>query len=148
MDRYFIGHLDSASLIGHGGATSIMFLSFSLAVAVAAGPTAIVSRAFGAQNHREVRQAARQSLAVAVYAGLVVALLMGLIAHPIAAAILPRGATLAAEKMGDFLAWYAVGLPAIFVIQSLAASLRGIGDTKSPTVISGLQIAMHMAGNV
>ncbi|RYG63857.1 hypothetical protein EON77_20440, partial [bacterium] len=43
---------------------------------------------------------------------------------------------------------YAFGLPAIIVIQSLTAALRGIGDTKSPTVISGIQIAIHVAGNV
>src|SRR6185503_15260935 len=39
------------------------------------------------------------------------------------------------------------GLPAIFIIQSLAGSMRGIGDTKSPMVISGLQILLHILLN-
>jgi putative MATE family efflux protein len=35
----------------------------------------------------------------------------------------------------------------IFVIQVLAGSLRGIGDTKSPMIISGIQIFLHMTLN-
>ncbi len=42
---------------------------------------------------------------------------------------------------------FCCGLPAIFIIQSLAGSMRGIGDTKSPMVISGIQILLHILLN-
>jgi Na+-driven multidrug efflux pump len=45
LDRGFIGHLPAAALTAHGGATNIMFMMFSLAVAVSTGATALVSRA-------------------------------------------------------------------------------------------------------
>ncbi len=38
-------------------------------------------------------------------------------------------------------------MPPIFIIQALAGAMRGVGDTKSPMVISGIQILLHMALN-
>lgn len=148
IDRSFIGHLDAASLTGHGGATNVMFLAFSIAVALATGPTAIVSRAYGADQPREYRQASRQSLAVSIYVGLLVAVLVYLGAGSAARMILPANDTAAVAKMAEFVRAFAIGIPATFMIQTLAASLRGIGDTKSPMVISGGQIAIHIALNV
>ena len=49
--------------------------------------------------------------------------------------------------MTAFVIAYATGLLPIYVIQTLAGSLRGVGDTKSPMVISGIQIAIHMSLN-
>jgi putative MATE family efflux protein len=43
---------------------------------------------------------------------------------------------------------FGLGLPAVFIIQTLAGSLRGIGDTRSPMVISGLQILLHIVLNI
>lgn len=148
IDRSFIGHLDSASLTGHGGATNVIFLAFSLAVSLATGPTAIVSRAYGADEPREYRAASRQSLAVSLYIGLIVGALVYLGADWAARTILPAKDVDAIGKMASFVRAFSVGVPAMFMIQTLAASLRGIGDTKSPMVISGGQIAIHIALNV
>jgi len=49
--------------------------------------------------------------------------------------------------MTAFVRAYAVGMPAIYLIQTLAGSLRGIGDTKSPMWISGIQILLHISLN-
>jgi putative MATE family efflux protein len=49
--------------------------------------------------------------------------------------------------MTRFVLIYGLSLPAQHVIQVFAGSLRGIGDTKSPMVISGLQIVLHMTFN-
>jgi putative MATE family efflux protein len=147
LDRGFIGHLHAAALTAHGGATNVMFLMFSLAVAVATGATALVSRAFGADEPSEVRQAAQQALGVAVFGGLVITAITAAISGATAGWILPAHAVEARGEMSRFLACYACGLPAIFVIQVLAGSLRGIGDTRSPMVISGIQILLHITLN-
>jgi putative MATE family efflux protein len=147
LDRGFIGRLAPSALTAHGGATSILFLMFQLAVSLATGSTALVSRAYGADNRSEVRQAAQQSLRLAIIGGISIGLLTALIAPLTAHALVPASDHAAIHAMQDFLLAYAVGLPGIFVIQVLAGSLRGIGDTRSPMVISGIQILMHMTLN-
>ncbi|HSI72116.1 MAG TPA: MATE family efflux transporter [Fimbriimonas sp.] len=147
LDRAFIGHLPTESLTAHGGSMNAMFLMFSLAMSVAVGATALVARAFGAGEKREFRRASRQAVSLSVALGLVAAALTCLFGDEAAAAILPRSDTEAIALMGRFLFAYGIGLPAIYIIQTLAGCLRGIGDTKSPMYISGLQILLHICLN-
>lgn len=147
LDRGFIGHLEQAALTAQGGSTNVMFLMFSLAMALGTAATALVSRAFGAGQIEQFRMAARQSVSVAVGVGLVLAVAGALLAQPSAYILLPPKDAVAIRLMGQYLTAYATGLPAIYLIQTLAGSLRGIGDTKSPMVISGLQILLHITLN-
>jgi putative MATE family efflux protein len=147
LDRGFIGHLPIEALTAHGGSTNVMFLMFSLAVSIATGATALVSRAYGAGERREYRKASRESFAVAVLFGIILAVATAIVSPFAARAILPAKDLEAIRQMTAFCLAYATGLPAICVIQTLAGSLRGIGDTKSPMVISGLQILLHIVLN-
>ncbi|HRF60575.1 MAG TPA: MATE family efflux transporter [Fimbriimonadaceae bacterium] len=147
LDRGFIGHLESAALTAHGGATNVMFLLFSLAMAVGTSATALVSRAYGAQQNQELRQASREALGVAAFGGVLLAGIAALIAPLFARALLPADDHRSATLMVQFLWAYVSGMPAIFLIQVLAGSLRGVGDTKSPMVISGFQILLHIVLN-
>jgi putative MATE family efflux protein len=61
--------------------------------------------------------------------------------------ILPKSDPRAIILMAQYVSIFALSLPAFFVIQALAGSLRGIGDTKSPMVLSGIQIMLHMCLN-
>ncbi|MHB8636249.1 MAG: MATE family efflux transporter [Fimbriimonadaceae bacterium] len=147
LDRFYIGHLSTSALTAHGASTSVMFLMFTLAVSVATGTTAVVSRAFGAGNHVEVRRAAREGLSLAVVSGFIIAAVTMLTARMCAAAILPSEDHASQVLMTRFLLAYATALPPIFIIQVLAGGLRGIGDTRSSMMISGLQIGLHMSLN-
>lgn len=147
LDRGFIGHLSPSVLTAHGGSINVMFLMFSLAVAVATGATALVSRAFGAGNPSEYRLASRQSIRIAIMSGVVMAAVTALSAPFVARTVLPSSDHESIHLMVSFLLVYATSLPAIYIIQTLAGSLRGIGDTKSPMFISGLQILTHIAFN-
>ncbi len=147
LDRFFIGHLPASALTAQGGAINVMFLMFSLAMALGTSATALVSRAFGAQEPIEVRIASRQNLSLAVLAGLFFAVLTALVAAFSSRAILPVTDPEAIRSMTSFLIVYGLGLPGIYVVQVLAGSLRGVGDTKSPMVISGIQIFLHMSLN-
>lgn len=147
LDRGFIGHLRPAALTAHGAAINVMFLVFSLAMALSTSATALVSRAFGAEEISEYRKAARQGLSLAIIGGSVLAVLSALTASFAAHALVPSKDVDAAKLMAQFLSIYAIGLPPIYIIQVLAGSLRGVGDTKSPMVISGIQIAFHMLLN-
>lgn len=147
LDRGFIGHLKSDALTAHGGAINVMFLMFSLAIAVATGATALVSRAYGANDPSEYRLASRQSIRIAILSGLLMAALTAIVSNTVAHIVLPATDIDSIALMTRFVRVYAIGLPAIFIIQTLAGSLRGIGDTKSPMFISGFQILIHMALN-
>lgn len=147
LDSAFIGHLDQAALTAYGGITVVVFLLFSLAMSLSTGATALVARAYGAGQVEEFRTACRQSMGLAVVAGLVFAVI-GAATAPFAARIfIPAEDTRAISLCTVFLIVFAAGLPAIYIIQTLAGSMRGIGDTKSPMVISGLQIVLHILLN-
>ena len=148
LDRFFIGHLHEASLTAHGASTNVMFLVFSLAASLGTGASALVSRAFGADEPDEYRRAAQESLGLALGLGAAFSVLTALSAAWVASVLLPSIDVVAQREMTTFVIAYAVGLMPTFIIQTLAGSLRGVGDTKSPMVISGIQIAIHMTLNV
>ncbi|RYG26946.1 MATE family efflux transporter [bacterium] len=148
LDRFFIGHLHTPALTAHGASTNVMFLVFSLAASLGTGASAIVSRAFGASDPEEYQRGAQESLGLAIVIGFVVSAITALVAGWTAHALLPARDIVAQKEMTSFVVIYAAGLLPIFVIQTLAGSLRGVGDTKSPMVISGIQIAIHMLLNV
>ncbi len=147
LDRFFIGHLESSALTAQGASQNVMFLTFSLAMAVGTAATAIVSRAYGAEDEAGYRVGARQATNLSVLIGFALAFASCLVAPLAAHFILPSTDHRSIELMGKYLFAYSLGLPAIYVIQTLAGSLRGIGDTRSPMVISGLQILLHITLN-
>lgn len=147
LDRGFIGHLEEASLTAHGASMNVMFLMFSLAVSLATGATALVSRSFGAGERARYRLACRQSMGLSVISGIAICAITFLIAPAAAALVIPADNPAAIEQMTRFTRVYAFGLPAIYVIQGLAGAMRGVGDTRSPMVISGLQILLHIVLN-
>lgn len=147
LDSAFIGHLPRPALVAYGGITNIQFLLFSLAMAVSTAATALVSRAYGAGEPFQVRKGCHQSLTVAILGGIVFGVLGWLSAPATAHGFLPAVETEAIRLMIGFLTIYATSLPAIYTIQALAGCLRGVGDTKSPMVISGIQILLHILLN-
>jgi putative MATE family efflux protein len=147
LDRFFIGHLPQSSLTAHGGSMTFMFLMFSLGVSIATGATALVARSYGADEPDQLRKASRQSLSLTLLFSLVLGLVTAIFSRSFAGFILPADDPSAIREMAGFLGAYALGMPAIYTIQTLAGALRGIGDTKSPMVISGFQILLHMILN-
>ncbi len=116
-------------------------------MAVGTASTALVSRAYGAGELGEFRRSCKQSVMVAIGCGILLAVVGFLAAPSTANLFLPNGETEGKRLMIQFLGIYVLGLPAIYIIQSLAGSMRGIGDTKSPMVISGIQILLHILLN-
>jgi putative MATE family efflux protein len=148
LDNFFLSYVGSAALNAVGASTSYVFLLFSISMALGTAATAIVSRAYGAGTHDECVVANAKCVSLSVWVGLALAVL----AFPgaLGASRLLVSAE-SPEVRGLFVVYasvFAAALPAIFVIQSLAGSLRGIGDTRSPMVISGLQILLHIGLNV
>jgi putative MATE family efflux protein len=147
LDRGFVGHLPDSALKAQSASMNIIFLMISLSMTLGTAATALVSRAFGAGDSPEYRAASNQSLKVSMLAGILLAALTVVIAPLASRALLPSSETEAIRLMTSFLLAFAGGMPAFFIIQSTAGSLRGVGDTKSPMVISGMQILLHIILN-
>lgn len=147
LDNFFVGHLPEFSLVAYGGVTNIVFLLFSVSFSVGTAATALVSRAFGAGNRPELQEACRQSVNFSLVVGCLLAAIGALTAPLAASTFLPATEVDAQRAMTQYLPIYATGLPAIILIQALAGSLRGVGDTRSPMVVSGIQILLHILLN-
>jgi len=147
LDRGFIGHIESAAVTAYGGATNVLFLMFSLAMCVATAATALVSRAFGAKDQAEYQTATRQVLGFALVAGFIVAGFCVAISGFAANALMPADNPRAIALLTQYLVVYSAFIPAMYVIQAVAGSLRAIGDTRSPMVISSIQICFHACLN-
>lgn len=147
LDNFFLSYVGSEALTAVGASTSYVFLLFSVSMALGTAATAIVSRAYGAGTHEEAVEANSKCLSLSVWTGIGLALLAipGAIgaSHLLVSADHPEVRRLFVLYAGIFGAC----LPAVFVIQSLAGSLRGIGDTRSPMMISGVQILLHVLMN-
>lgn len=147
LDRSFIGHLPESAMSGHGASMSFIFLLFSLGIALSIGAGAIVARAFGAKNADEFRTGSQQALQTAMYAGLILGVLSFLLAPVAAHTVFKPTDVDDIAYITQFLRAYSIGVPAICIIQVIAACLRSIGDTKSPMVLSGVQILLHILLN-
>lgn len=147
LDTFFIQGLPPANATAASGATTSIFLFMNLAFALGVAVTALVSRAFGANERAELREACRHGVATSALAGLAVTVLAIALVPILTHLQIPSGNFEAARLMRSYVSGLAGGLPAVFVIQSLAGAMRGIGDTRSPMRISGLQIVIHAALN-
>lgn len=119
----------------------------SLSFALGTAATALVSRAYGAGKVAEFVEANRKVVSISIISGLLLTGVGYFIAPLAAAAFIPADNPRAAELLIVYMRVFLIGLPAIFLIQTLAGSLRGIGDTKSPMYISGMQVILHIVLN-
>ncbi|MCH8978575.1 MAG: MATE family efflux transporter [Armatimonadetes bacterium] len=147
LDVNFISQVSRAAMTAAGGATAFIFLFFAISFAIGTASTAIVSRAYGAGKPEECVTANQRCMNLAVYFGAALFLIAIPLSLVAAQFLVPGGDQESRRLFIEYASIYMLSLPAVFVIQSLAGSLRGIGDTRSPMVISGLQILLHIALN-
>jgi putative MATE family efflux protein len=147
LDNFFLSYVGSEALNAVGASTSYIFLLFSVSMALGTAATAIVSRAFGAGTHDEAVEANGKCLSLSIWTGVALAVLAFPGAIGASRLLVSPDYPEVRSLFVVYAAIFSACLPAVFVIQSLAGSLRGIGDTRSPMVISGIQIFLHIAMN-
>lgn len=147
LDSSFLDKIGGDALTAIGASTTSLFLLVSMSMALGVAATALVARLYGAGDTEGFREANRKCLGFAVASGVVLGLLSLPLAGPAMRLFLPPEEANAIHLATQYLMIVALFLPAVFIIQSLAGSLRGIGDTKSPMIVSGLQILFHIVLN-
>ncbi|MEX2242324.1 MAG: MATE family efflux transporter [Fimbriimonadaceae bacterium] len=147
LDNFFLSYVGPEALNAAGASTSFIFLLFSVSMALGMAATAIVSRAYGAGTHDESVVANEKCLSLSLWVGLGLAVLAFPGALGAARLLVSADSPEVRSLFVMYASIFALSLPAVFIVQSLAGSLRGIGDTRSPMVMSGLQIALHIGLN-
>ncbi len=150
MDVFFVGHLPNgaAALAATGVGGSILFLLISIAMGVSVGTTALVARFTGAKEPEQTALATGQSITLSIVLALVFGTLTYLGRGPMVALMLdshrsPESAVLCVQFLSVALL---CSLP-LFVMNALQGSFRGLGDTRTPLLITCVTIAVHISGN-
>lgn len=132
-DAYVAGKLGANELAAVGIGGQIWFGMIIMAIAIATGANALVSRFWGAADYPQAMEAARQSIFSAVLFGLVSVLLGVVLSNPLLSVL---GADAAVQRLGglylpvQFLAQ--LPLTVLWVCHSI---FRAKGDANLPTLI-------------
>jgi putative MATE family efflux protein len=150
MDTFFVGHLPNAAqaLAATGAGGGIIFLMISLAMGITIGTTALVARFTGAREHDNAVLATGQSLSL----GVALALLFGIPAyfgrHLLVGAMLDTTKNPEAARLcADFLGVALLATVPMFVWNVLQSAFRGIGDTRTPMMVTLASISTHILVN-
>jgi len=134
-DTYLAGHLPTdapAATAAVGTVAYILWFVNLIAIAIATGATAIVSRAVGARHRSLANSVAAQSVAAAAVLGLIAAILFAAFSAQLAEMTKLTGT--AYEFARFYFQALSLSLPFSIVTVAAGAVLRGAGDTLSPAI--------------
>jgi len=150
MDVFFVGHLPNGAhaLAATGIGGSIMFLLISLAMGVSVGTTALVARFEGAEDAVGGIQATGQSITLSLLCALVFGAIFycgrtALVGVLLDSSHNPEAARLCTEFIGIAL----LAVVPLFMMNVLMGAFRGLGDTRTPMLITIATIATHIGLN-
>ncbi len=126
----FIGELGASALAALGAGQRVFFAMQAILMAVSAGTTALVARAWGAGDYTEAGRVTMASLVLAGTLAVSVTVLGVLFARPVAGifGLDPATLDLAAANI-RMLSWFNLAFAVTFI---LSAALRAAGDAWSP----------------
>ncbi len=150
MDVFFVGHLPNGknALAATGIGGSIIFLLISLAMGVSVGTTALVARFTGAEDHGSTVEAAGQSITLSLLCGIVFGSLFYIARGVLIGMLLQADKNQeAAALCNQFLQLALLASVPLFVTNVLMGAFRGLGDTRTPMIITAVMIAVHIGLN-
>jgi putative MATE family efflux protein len=155
-DVFFVGHLTPAAAaeLGYGSAealtaaalgnffTWVAFVTFS---SMSIPATALVARAYGANNRQQAAHIGRQAMLMAVLLGIVVGALIHVSAPFLIEAFGATGsiATIGAQYL-EITSW---GMPLWAIMVTGSACLRGSGDTRTPLLVVMIVNGVNILGS-
>jgi MATE family, multidrug efflux pump len=135
VDLVFVGQLGPDAIAGVGLGGQLMFLLQVLFMGLAVGNTALVARYIGANDKREAKRIAKQSLLICVLISIGIAFIGYYLSDDIVRAM---GATQDVTQIGGgFLRIVSIFSVVIGIMFIGGGTLRGSGDTFTPMLITG-----------
>jgi len=142
VQTLFVGELGTSALAAIGAGQRVFFALQALLIAITAGTTALVARAWGANNHREASRVTMASLVVGGMFSLIAMTIGVLFARPIAGLFGLDEVTLdLAAKNIRLLSYFNLAFAVNFI---LAAGLRAAGDAWSPLAVGACVNALNI----
>ncbi|MEE6269947.1 MATE family efflux transporter [Streptomyces diastatochromogenes] len=142
VDSYLVSGLGDEALAGVGGALQVLFFLLAVLGSLSIGVSVLVSQVFGAGDLPGVARLARQALLLTAVLSVPVAILGYLLAGPVIGLFgMDAGvARIATEYLKVTMATIVV----LVGLYTAGGVLRGIGDTRSPMLITALANVLNV----
>ncbi|WP_168378814.1 MATE family efflux transporter [Acinetobacter cumulans] len=116
----------------------ILFCLMAFVIGLSAGATVLVGQAWGAQNLEKVRTVVGSTLFMTLIGGSIIAFLGVIFAKPI---LLALGTAPEVMHLSlPYVQWMLAGSPLLFIYIIYTSILRGVGDSTTPLIASGMTI--------
>lgn len=145
-DSAIVGRLGTPQLAGLGIASAVMLNAVFLCIFLAHGTTAAVARRAGAGDLRRAYALGVDGIWLAVAIGLGLAT-TGLALAPVIVDLLGASGTAAPYAL-TYLRISLFGLPAMLVVLAATGALRGLKDTRTPLLATGLAAMANIPLNL
>ena len=145
-DSAIVGRLGTPQLAGLGIASAVMLNAVFLCIFLAHGTTAAVARRAGAGDLRRAYALGVDGIWLAVAIGLGLAT-TGLALAPVIVDVLGASASAAPYAL-TYLRISLLGLPAMLVVLAATGALRGLKDTRTPLLATGLAAMANIPLNL
>lgn len=120
----------------------ILFCLLAFVIGLSAGATVLIGQAWGAQNIEKVRMVVGSTLFMTLIGGSVIALLGVVFAEHI---LLALGTDPDVMHLSlPYVQWMLAGSPLLFIYIIYSSILRGVGDSTTPLIASGMTILIGM----
>ncbi len=143
VDMFWVGKLGTASVAALSVASFVIWILRGLAMTVATGALALVSRRAGEKREEQLRHTIVNSIVSGfIFALFVLAIFLPLILNVYEWIGLESGvASLAAEYSLVFLS----GLIFVYMMMVFEHIIRGVGNTRIPMIITGISLLLNAA---
>ncbi|WP_180022178.1 MATE family efflux transporter [Acinetobacter sp. YH16044] len=116
----------------------ILFCLMAFVIGLSAGATVLIGQAWGAQNLEKVRTVVGSTLFMTLIGGSIIAFLGVIFAKPI---LLALGTAPDVMHLSlPYVQWMLAGSPLLFIYIIYTSILRGVGDSTTPLIASGMTI--------
>ena len=120
----------------------ILFLLMAFVIGLSAGATVLVGQAWGAQNIEKVRSVVGSTLFMTLIGGSIIAFLGVFFAKHI---LLALGTDPDVMHLSlPYVQWMLAGSPLLFLYIIYTSILRGVGDSTTPLIVSGMTILIGL----
>jgi putative MATE family efflux protein len=142
VDLYWVGRLGKEAVAAVGVSGNLMFVTLALTQMLGVGCTTLVSHAAGRKDRDRVLLVFNQALVLSVLAGVVFFALAMASRTPYARALCADAQT--ATLAGRYLLWFIPAGSLQFVMVSMGAALRGIGNFKPGMMVQAATVILNM----
>ena len=142
VDLYFVGRLGKEAVAGVGVAGNLTFVVLALTQMLAVGTTTLVSHAVGQRNESRALLVFNQSQILSAVAGLLFLILSMASRTAYAESIAADAET--ARLAGAYLLFYLPAMALQFLMNGMAAALRGVGNFKPGMIVQTATIIINI----